>query len=125
MAIYDNLPVFKDTYQLLFQFVSTSRKVQREFRYTVCEDVKKEIIDLCVFIYRANGSYEKSVFIGQAREKIMKIKLYFRILGDAKQIGEKQHAALIDHAERISKQLASWDKYMKTKSMTQNKEKEA
>lgn len=34
MAIYDNLPVFKDTYDLLLLFIRTSANMQRDFRYT-------------------------------------------------------------------------------------------
>lgn len=35
MAIYDNLPVFKDTYDLLLQIIRLSMNLQRDFRKTI------------------------------------------------------------------------------------------
>lgn len=113
MAIYDNLPVFKDTYDLLLQIIRMSMNLQRDFRYTIGERLKIEIMDLCIYIYKANGSYEKQEFIKQARERMVVIKLQVRVLHDVKQISVKQFAMLADKMESISKQLASWEKYLK------------
>lgn len=113
MAIYDNLPVFKDTYDLLLQIIRMSMNLQRDFRYTIGERLKIEIMDLCIYIYKANGSYEKQEFIKQARERMVVVKLQVRVLHDVKQISVKQFAMLADKMESISKQLASWEKYLK------------
>lgn len=113
MAIYDNLPVFKDTYDLLLQIIRMSMNLQRDFRYTIGERLKIEIMDLCIYIYKANGSYEKLEFIKQARERMVVVKLQVRVLHDVKQISVKQFAMLADKMESISKQLASWEKYLK------------
>lgn len=43
MAVYDNLPVFKDTYDLLLLFIRQSQNMQRDFKYTIGQDIKKEI----------------------------------------------------------------------------------
>ena len=59
MAIYDNLPVFKQAYDLLLQILRFTSSVQRDFRYTVGETLKKDVIELCLCIYRANASVEK------------------------------------------------------------------
>lgn len=120
MAIYDNLPVFKDTYDLLLQFIRLSGNLQRDFRFTIGERLKTEMMDLCVCIYKANAVQDKTKFIGEAREKIVTIKINIRVLHDVKQISSKQFALLVDKAESVSKQLAAWDKYMKMK--TTNKE---
>lgn len=113
MAIYDNLPVFKDTYDLLLQIMRLSMNLQRDFRYTIGERLKIEIIDLCVYIYKANGTYEKQEFIERARERMVVIKIQVRVLHDMKQISVKQFAMLADKMESVSKQLASWEKYLK------------
>lgn len=113
MAIYDNLPVFKDTYDLLLHIIRISTNLQRDFRYTIGEKLKMEIMDLCIYIYKANGSYEKREFIEKARERMVVIKLQVRVLHDMKQISIKQFALLADKMESVSKQLASWEKYLK------------
>lgn len=113
MAIYDNLPVFKDTYDLLLQIIRLSTNLQRDFRYTIGERLKTEIMELCIYIYKANGSYEKQEFIEKARERMVVVKLQVRVLHDMKQISVKQFAMLADKMEMVSKQLASWQKYLR------------
>lgn len=115
MAIYDNLPVFKDTYDLLLQFVKLSIHLQRDFRYTIGERLKAEMMDLCICIYKANAAHDKSAFIGEAREKIVTIKINIRVLHDVKQLSTKQYVILVDRIETVSKQLSAWDKYIKKK----------
>ena len=74
MAIYDNLPVFKATYDLLLQVVKFSVNMRRESRYTLGESLKKEILGLCISIYRANLTSEKAPLIEQAREQLVPVK---------------------------------------------------
>lgn len=113
MAIYNNLPVFKETYDLLLQIIRLSMNLQRDFRYTIGEKLKVEIMDLCIYIYKANGNYEKREFIEKARERMVVIKLNIRVLHDMKQISLKQFAMLADRMESVSKQLASWERYLR------------
>ncbi|MBS5524302.1 MAG: four helix bundle protein [Alistipes sp.] len=115
MAIYDNLPVFKQSYDLLLQILKLSSNLQRDFRYTVGETLKKDLLGLCVCIYRANGSAGKIPHIGEARERMVSIKLLMRVLHDTKQISTKQFALACEKMESISKQLAAWQKYVKDK----------
>ena len=70
MAIYDNLPVFKQAYDLLLQILRFTSSVQRDFRYTVGETLKKDVIELCLCIYRAK---DKSA--GGRREKPAEVSL--------------------------------------------------
>lgn len=108
--VYDALPVFKATYDLLQQVFTFSTKLSKDFRYTLGETVKKEILDICVAIYKANSIQDKAPEIALAREKIVVIKLYIRILHDMKQISTKQFAFASQRVEDISKQLAAWQK---------------
>ncbi|HPW71132.1 MAG TPA: four helix bundle protein [Bacteroides graminisolvens] len=114
MAIYDNLPVFKESYLLLLRFIVVSNKMQRDFRYTLGEQIKTELIALCLCIYKANANKEKQMYIAQAREKVVVVKLLVRILNDTKQISVKQYAGLMDVTESVSKQLAQWEKYARS-----------
>lgn len=113
MAIYDNLPVFKDTYDLLLLIIRQSSNLQREFRYTIGQDIKKEIMGLCIDIYQANAEQDKIRFINKARERMVVIKINFRVLHDTKQISTKQFAMFADKTEAISKQLTAWGNYVK------------
>ena len=103
MAIYDNLPVFKQAYDLLLQILRFTSSVQRDFRYTVGETLKKDVIELCLCIYRANASVEKLPQIEAARERMVSIKLMVRVLHDMKQISTKQFALTCERMETVSK----------------------
>lgn len=113
MAVYDNLPVFKDTYDLLLLFIRQSQNMQRDFKYTIGQELKKELMSLCISIYQANAAVEKEDFITEARKKMVVIKLNFRLLHDTHQISTKQFAMFADKTEGIAKQLSSWIKYIR------------
>lgn len=113
MAVYDNLPVFKETYDLLLNFICQSTNLNRDFRYTIGQELKKELMDLCITIYQANAALKKDEFIGKGRERVVVIKLNFRILHDTHQISTKQFAMFADKVEAISKQLTAWNNYLK------------
>lgn len=108
--IYDNLPVYKATYDLLLQIFQLNKNFQRDYRYTLGENVKNELIQLLVCIYKANSTQQKSPVLEQAREHVVVIKLQIRLLSDLKQISIKQYASAAEKIESISKQLAAWHK---------------
>ncbi len=113
MAVYDKLPVFKQTYDLLLKLFTLSQHFNRDIRYTLGEELKKEIIEILKLIYQANANREKEKFIDEARVKLVGVKLQIRILFDLKQITVNQYGACCEMAESISKQLASWAAYQK------------
>lgn len=115
MASYDNLPVYKTTYELLSYVFRMNRHVSRDYRYTLCETLKKELIDMLILIYKANMVTDKVGHIAQAREKIAVVKIYLRLLCDLKQISIKQFAQTAEMSESVSKQLASWYKIQENK----------
>lgn len=110
MAKYDDLPVFKATYDLLFQIFNVSQHWRRDIRYSLGEDLKKEIIEILQLIYQANSTRSKIAFISSCRVKIVKVKLQVRIAKDLKELHLNQYAFLAEMMESVSKQLTSWTK---------------
>ncbi len=110
MAIYTNLPVYEDTYQLFLQLILLSSKMQRDFKFTVGEQIKKTLIDMMVLIYKANKSMDKVLQISLAREKLVEVQLIIRVFNDTRQISDKQFVLLAERTTSISKQLACWEK---------------
>lgn len=108
MALYSELPVYKDTYQLLLKIVGMSVSWQRDYRYTLGQELKKEIMDLLVLIYRANSIKDKSRTLSDARECMERVKIHVRLLRDLHQIGTDKYAIMADEMGSISKQLSSW-----------------
>lgn len=115
MAIYENLPVFKQSYDLLLDIYEMSRNMTRDYRYTIGEELKKRMMELMVCVYKANSSAnaDKVAHIKRARECVVEIKLYNRLLHDLKQISIKRLASVTLKIESVSKQLTAWAKSIK------------
>lgn len=112
MAQYQNLPVFKDAYDLLLRVFEAGRTLPREFRYTIGEDLKKVMLTMLLGIFRANRTRDKRGDVSACREHIETVKIYLRILHDLKQLPLKKYVVLAERCEAVSKQLAAWDKYL-------------
>ena len=75
MANYDELPVYKATYDLLLEVFRFTKTFSKEYKYTVGESIKKETLELITLIYRANSKQNKTETIQEAREKIEVLRL--------------------------------------------------
>jgi len=67
LAQYNELPVYKATYDLLLAIFQFTKDFNREYKYTVGECLKKETIELLTLIYRANSRYDKADVLQMAR----------------------------------------------------------
>ena len=113
MATYDELPVYKATYDLLLAIFQFTKGFHKEFKYTVGESLKNETIELITLIYRANSRTDKQATLQTAREHIEVIRLLIRLMKDMHQINLKQFVEVNKQVENVSKQLAGWQKSQK------------
>jgi esterase/lipase len=105
--------VYKASYDLLIQLIISTRNFNREYKFTLGEDIKKEGMEMMKNIYRANSSISKKQIIQSARENIEMIRLSLRILQDLKQINLRKFVYLNERIETVSKQLAAWQSSQK------------
>jgi hypothetical protein len=54
MALYYDLPVFKDVYQLILKIFDYTKDFPREYKFTLRQDLKRDGINLVRSIYTAN-----------------------------------------------------------------------
>ncbi|MBC8196264.1 MAG: four helix bundle protein [Candidatus Marinimicrobia bacterium] len=108
---YNELPVYKATYDLLLEVFKFTKNFNKEYKYTVGESIKNETLDLITLIYRANNKRNKIEIIKEAREKIEVIRLYIRLMKDLHQISIKRFVQVNIQIENVSKQLTGWQKY--------------
>ena len=59
MAKYDDLPVYKASYDLLIEIFHFTKEFTKEYKYTIGESLKKETVELITLIYRANSKRDK------------------------------------------------------------------
>lgn len=113
MAQFNELPVYKATYDLLLAIFQFTKEFSREYKYTVGESLKKETIELLTLIYRANSRYQKSDVLQIAREQVEVIRLLIRVMKDMKQISLNKFVTINKSVENVSKQLSGWQKSQK------------
>ncbi len=113
MGLYDELPVYKASYDLLIEIFKFVRNFSKEFKYTIGENLKTEGIELIKLIYQANASRDKVERIRQAREKIEMLRLYLRLMKDMRQINIPKFVFINEKIEVVSRQLIGWQKSQK------------
>lgn len=113
MATYDNLPVYKASYDLLLMLFRCSKNMDRDYRHTLGETIKEELVALITNIYRANCRLQKKILLGNARENLEVVRLLMRLANDLKQFSLNDFIQANLLVESISKQLVAWEKFCK------------
>ena len=54
MALYYDLPVYRDTYRLILKIFEYTKDFSREYKYTLGQDMKRDALQLVRSIYRAS-----------------------------------------------------------------------
>ena len=119
MATYDQLPVYKATYDLLLNVFQICQNMERDIKFTIGEKLKNEIIELQINVFRANCREDKCALLGSARENAEIVRLLLRLLNDMKQMKLEKFVDLNALLESISKQLTYWQKSAKQQVVQQ------
>lgn len=111
MALATELSVYKSTYDLTLKTFSIVKNFSREYKYTLGETMKSELLKVSVLVYRANVSRgNRPIILAEAREHIEALRLLFRLAHDTKTISLGSFVELAELVETISKELCAWQK---------------
>jgi hypothetical protein len=69
MAQYLHLPIYKQTYDILLRTMTATKEFPREYKYTLGQKIKDELVELVVMIYRANSATDKNQHIQSILEQ--------------------------------------------------------
>lgn len=108
MALYVELPVFRDTYQLILKIFEYTKDFSKEYKYTLGEDMKRDALHLVRSIYRANKHQNRVEHLEVFLDEFELLKLEIRLCVDMKLLSVKKQAALSGLMERIGKQVTGW-----------------
>jgi hypothetical protein len=92
MALYYDLPVFRDVYTLTLQLFEITQHFSREYKFTLGQDMKRDCLILVRSIYRANKNKEKGAYLEQFLDDFEVLKLEIRLCKDLQLITIKQQA---------------------------------
>ena len=110
MALYYELPVYKDTYKLILMIFEYTKDFSREYKYTLGQDMKRDALQLVRSIYRANKSTEKREHLDKFIDDFELLKLEIRLATDMKILPAGKQAELSILLESIGKQITGWRK---------------
>ena len=79
MALYYDLPVYKDTYKLILQIYECTKEFSREYKYSLGQDMKRDSLQLVRSVYRANKAIEKKEHLDKFTDDFELLKLEIRL----------------------------------------------
>ena len=79
MALYYDLPVFKDMYKLILKIFEYTKDFPQEYKHSLGQDLKKDGINLVRSIYRANKSTNKKEHLETFLDDFELLKLQIRL----------------------------------------------
>jgi hypothetical protein len=110
MALYYDLPVYRDTYKLILKIFEFTKDFSKEFKYTLGQDMKRDALQLVRSIYRANKSTNKKEHLETFLDDFELLKLEIRLCTDMKILPIKKQAELSLLMDSIGKQITGWSK---------------
>ncbi|MGM9455289.1 four helix bundle protein, partial [Legionella bozemanae] len=108
MALYTELAVYRDTYQLILKVFEYSKDFPREYRFTSGQDMKRDSLQLVRNLYRANKAQNKQVYLEHFLDDFELLKLEIRIAMEMKLMSIKKQATLSRLMECIGRQVTGW-----------------
>ena len=108
MALYTDLPVYRDVYQLVLNVFEYTKEFGREYKYTLGQDMKRDVLQLVRNLYRANKAKDKQMHLEHFLDDFELLKLEIRVSTDMKLLSIKKQATLSLLLERIGKQVVGW-----------------
>ena len=108
MALYYDLPVYRDTYKLILKIFECTKDFPKEYKYTLGQDMKRDGLQLVRVIYRANKATDKKVHLEHFLDEFELLKLELRLCKDLKILSLKKQAELTELMDGIGKQITGW-----------------
>ena len=88
--------------------MSATKDFPREYKYTLGQKLKDEIMELVILIYRANSAAEKERHIADILERVQVIQLMIRLAHDMRILPRRHYAALAEMTDSLARQAGGW-----------------
>ena len=108
MALHTEMPVYRDTYQLILKIFEITKDFSKEYKYTLGQDMKRDALHLIRSIYRANKHKNRVDHLEVFLDELELLKLEIRLCVDMKLLPIKKQALLSELLERIGRQVTGW-----------------
>ncbi len=110
MALYYDLPVYRDTYGLVLMLFKLTKEFPKEFKYSLAENMRRDALVLVRAIYRANKAENKQSELEAFLDGFELLKLQIRLCVDMKLLPMRKQAQLSAMMDSIGRQVTGWKK---------------
>lgn len=108
MVLYNELPVYRDTYMLLLEVYKVTNNFAHDYKYSLGQDMKRDALSLFRCLYKANKSAEKGVYLEAFLNDFEILKVEMRLCVDLKLLPVRKMAQLSQIMDSIGRQVTSW-----------------
>jgi 23S rRNA-intervening sequence protein len=108
MVLHTELPVYKDTYQLILKIFEITKEFSKEYKYTLGQDMKRDALQLIRSIYRANKHKNRAEHLEVFLDELELLKLEIRLCVDMKLLPIRKQTQFSELLDRIGKQVTGW-----------------
>lgn len=108
MVLYNELPVYRDSYNLLLEVYQATNKFTHEYKYCLGQDMKRDVLNLFRNLYRANRAADKQQPLEEFLDDFELLKIEIRMCGDLRLLPIKKIAELSLLTDAIGKQITAW-----------------
>ena len=106
---HEDLPVFKQAWDVLVELHKTGEDVPRSFRYNEMPVVKLRAMEVVQCIRRAQSArVDRAVYIEKGIESLEVVRLYVRLMYDLRMISLKRFTLLARLIENTVRQMTGW-----------------
>ena len=109
-APFNSLPVYGAVYRLAVEATQMASRLERNYRYSLGEDIRKGVNHALVCIMLAGKGERRESNVHAARIFMLEVQLDLRLLNDMKVLPDKRYAVFLDMTEDIIRQLSNWER---------------
>ena len=109
-APFNSLPVYGLSYRLAVEATEMASRLERNYRYSLGEDVRRGVKDTLLCITLAGKNEDREENVRAARLSMLDVQLCLRLMNDLKVLPDKRYVVFLDMTEDIIKQLSNWER---------------
>jgi hypothetical protein len=102
------LPIYKETYNLVLNLFKLTKNFNREYKYTIGQEMKHSSMQMVQYIFKANSTKDKVLVLSDLSDCFEILKLQLRLCVDMRLISSQQHAEIWSSLDAIGRQLTGW-----------------
>ena len=111
MVMYNQLPIFRDSYELLLKIYQETSQFAKDYKYSLGQDMKRDCLNMIRDIYFANMNVQqRQEYLDSFFGNLELLKMEIRLSIDLKVMSVRKQAHLSLLIDTIAKQAKAWRK---------------